>query len=352
MTGWRDHIKLRPSVTGDPQAPLIEACLDRLWAIEEGRALIMRAHQSYEGNGPMPIAFGAGNYASAKGGVELNLEDIAATHIQDGTGRRRLSVTEVLVHELFHITDTVLLEDRNTAIARAYQDSLQSAAQALFASPANISDEQAEDVFDVLRDYALEQLATTRPDLDLSLLTGLGSVEVVKIWMGQPDTALQLMEQFQAISSALSGIRQDAEAMAEIADILGVRERDIAFRSMSATEIAGRVQLLASALQEAALAPEEIATDYTDYFMLRYFGVSPREDYLNDGLNTTAPAPNTAFVEPAPLASAPLTDQVLQEAREYLQGRSYQRSDQHGGALGRLDLPPLPQDISARIERG
>ncbi len=99
---------------------------------------------------------------------------------------------------------------------------------------------------------------------------------------------------------------------------------------------------------QAAYGLENRPTQFTDYFMLRYYGVTPRENYLN---STIVPEPQNQGIPsnspvPTPLENAPIhlraklatpldTPAVAEEALEY-----------DATVRGMTGLPTLPPQTS------
>jgi len=146
MSTWRDYIKLE-GFEGDEKT-LLEASLDQIWVIDEGRELIMRTRSSMSNSQTLypiyldvmsePITItnqgivnGNGNTLSGNivVGKTLNLNFNQISHLQFMTSSgewRNSSITETLVHELLHLTDDTIKLEKAGARITSYIDALVS----------------------------------------------------------------------------------------------------------------------------------------------------------------------------------------------------------------------------------
>lgn len=334
MSGWRDYLSLE-GFTPREQA-LVERSLDDIWATPEGRDLIERA-PSHSG-AQVSIhntTRGDGDHSSDANIDYIGLNFTSIAHQQFATqsgGYRHTSVTETLVHELFHTTDNrIEALNRNGSLFNSFITATPEGRaippEVHHAIGERIIQFAGEGILPLLEDYQ-ELGDMTRLDYTTDLVMDLQG------------------EYFVQLTKSINRVGEDRGWLTTLAQEYGLESLSVGPVDASSALTAFRAHLVArEESRNLRRSMEELATDYTDYFMLRYYGIEPREDYMTDIWSEIATNYN---VLPRKSAQPLQTAAVLKEAGEYVLGGG---GEVHNGSLGVLDVPPLPHNITSQIER-
>ena len=255
---WRDYIEIDDEFGADK--PLIEKTMDSIAAAEPDGQELIRAMYTNTGK-KIQIIAGPQNAADALGGsgkIALNLEALKKIVVNTPEGKKHISLTGAIVHEMFHIADHKV----RAQVIRQLNERHKFGTQ-------NLTDEQHAAVKKAF-DKMVEDKRAELPVIEVTS----NRYQNIK-----PDEFIKITQD-ELIHDAFRG---DPKFLTILADTAGVPQDSFTCPFIKDPALCSekwKIKLKAI-LDEC----EQTATQYTDVFMAKHFPGEPwRGNYENAGI--------------------------------------------------------------------